>query len=238
MAQVEHLAWDSEFFGMPVVRIEGAALSPDQLAAELDALKQLGRGLAYWFSPDLDTPTDAELAALGATFADRRTTLARPLDSTHSGSATANVEVFRAAVPTPALRALAIEAGAYSRFRVDKRFGPERFESLYSRWMEVSLTGELADACLVTRDGEREVGVITLMHRGDCGRIGLMAVAPDRRQLGLASDLVHAALDDMVDHECSSAEVVTQGQNSASIQLYESCGFAIRGVERVYHFWL
>ena len=223
---------------MTIVRIEGAALPPDQLVAELDALKKHGRGLAYWFSPDLDIPTDEELTALGGTFAERRITLTRPLDSAPSGSAAAGVEVFQAKKPTPALRALAIEAGTHSRFRVDDRFGTERFESLYSRWMEATLTGELADVCLVTRDGEREIGVITVEHSGSCGRIGLMAVAPDSRQHGIASQLVHAALDDMIDHECDSAEVVTQGRNHASIQLYESCGFAIERVERVYHFWL
>jgi ribosomal protein S18 acetylase RimI-like enzyme len=238
MAQVGHLAWDTEFFGMPVVRIEDAALSLDQLAAQLDALKQRGKGLVYWFSSDLDAPTEAEIAALGGTLADRRTTLARPLDSTPTGSVGTNVEVFRATKPTPAMRALAIEAGSYSRLRVDDRIGTERFESLYSRWMEVSLTGELADTCLVVRDGEREIGVITVVHGGDCGRIGLMGVAPDKRQQGIACNLVHAALDDMIDHGCKSAEVVTQGRNYASIQLYESCGFAVRSVERVYHFWL
>jgi ribosomal protein S18 acetylase RimI-like enzyme len=237
MAQVEHLAWDSEFFGMPVVQIEGAALSLDQLAAELDALKQHSRGVAYWFSSDLEAPTDAELEALGGTFADRRTTLVHPLDSPRSGS-TAGVEVFRARTPTPAMRALAIEAGSHSRFNVDDRFGTERFESLYSRWMEVSLTGELADTCLVVRDGDRELGLITVAHGGDCGRIGLMGVAPDNRQQGIASNLVHAALDDMIDHGCKVAEVVTQERNQASIRLYESCGFAIQHVERVYHFWL
>jgi dTDP-4-amino-4,6-dideoxy-D-galactose acyltransferase len=238
MAQVEHLAWDTEFFGMPVVRIEGTGLSLDRLAAELDALKQHGRGLAYWFSSDLDAPTDAELVALGGGSADHRVTLAHPLDSTRANSATADVEVFQATKPTPSMRALAIEAGSYSRFRTDERFGTERFESLYSRWMDVSLTGELADTCLVVRDGEREIGLITVAHGGDCGRIGLMGVAPEKRQQGVASNLVHAALDDMVDHGCRSAEVVTQARNPASIQLYESCGFAIRSVERVYHFWL
>ena len=218
MAHVEHLTWDTEFFGLPVARIEGEALSSDQLAAELGALKQRGYGLAYWFSPDLDIPTDAELEALSGTFADRRTTLARPLDSTPSASAPANLEVFQAAKPTPAMRALAIEAGAYSRFRVDDRFGTERFESLYSRWMEVSLRGELADACLVIRDGEREIGLITVAHRGDCGRIGLMAVAPDERQHGVASDLVHAALDDMIDHGCKFAEVVTEELNRRTVR--------------------
>ena len=238
MAQVEHLAWDSEFFGMPVVRIEGAALSMDELAAELDALKLHHRALAYWFSSDLDSPADSELVALGGTLADRRTTLARPLDRAPSKSTVSNVEVFQDRKPTPAMRALAIEAGAYSRFKTDERFGPERYESLFSRWMDVSVTGELADACLVVRDGEREVGLITVAHQGNCGRIGLMAVAPDNRQHGVASDLVHAALSYMVDCECDAAEVVTQERNHASMQLYVSCGFAVQSVERVYHFWL
>ena len=75
--------------------------------------------------------------------------------------------------------------------------------------MEVSLTGELADACLVIRECDREIGMITVVNRSDCGRIGLMAVAPDERRNRVAGDLVHAALDHMIDHDCRSAEVVT-----------------------------
>jgi dTDP-4-amino-4,6-dideoxy-D-galactose acyltransferase len=238
MAQVEHLDWDTEFFGMRVARIEGEALSAEELAAELDALKRLNYGLAYWFSTDLDAPADTELEALGGTFADRRTTLARPLDSNPSASVKTSSKVVQATQPTPAIRALAIEAGAYSRFKVDDRFETERFESMYSRWIEVSLTGELADACLVIREDDREIGLITVVHRSDCGQIGLLAVAPDSRRRGVASGLVHAALENMIDHDCKAAEVVTQERNRTSIQLYESCGFAIQRVERVYHFWL
>jgi GNAT superfamily N-acetyltransferase len=79
--------------------------------------------------------------------------------------------------------------------------------------------------------------LITVAHRESCGRIGLMSVAPDMRQNGIASDLVLAAFDYMIDCGCSSAEVATQERNHASIQLYVSCGFAVERVERVYHFW-
>ena len=136
-----------------------------------------------------------KLSALGGRFVDRRTTYGRELPPQSQGSPAPGVEAFDAARPTPALQELALEAGVRSRFNIDPKVGRERFEALYSRWIEASVSGELASVCLVSRQAGTETGLVTVEISDDCGRIGLFAVAEPHRRSNLGQGLVQAHLE-------------------------------------------
>ena len=70
------------------------------------------------------------------------------------------------------------------------------------------------------------------------GEIGLLAVDATARGRGVGRSLVRAAHSAMIRRGCTQASVATQQANVGACALYESAGYAIRQVERVYHLWL
>lgn len=238
LPNAEPLQWDSSFFGTSVAAVAGEEQTLEELARTLDALKRDGTRLVYWFGPEREGPGDDDLRRLGGILVDHKVRYVRSLRDVAADALRPGREPETATRATPALLALAVESGRYSRFRSDERIERERFEALYREWMLRSLDGSLADAVLAVRDAGREVGVITVACRDGCGRIGLSAVDPDFTGRGVGTDLVRAALRHFVARGCDRAEVVTQARNTRACQLYERCGYAVAGVQRVVHFWL
>lgn len=233
------LDWDSNFFGFPVARIELADLDTAQLTGLLSDLRQQGVRLVYW--PARDVPASPEqIAALGGRLVDTKTTFLTDLTALNlihvDGSVP--VESCDVAFPRDALRALAVQSGEYSRFAVDPNIPRAKFEELYMRWIDGSLSREIADEVLVIRDDGRIAGMITLGRKGDRGDIGLLAVDQAYRGRGYGEHLVRQAQAWFLDRGYRWGQVVTQGANMAACRLYTKCGYSVEKTEAYYHFWL
>jgi len=240
LESVEKLEWDSEFFGISIARLRSVGQPIAALSTQLRALKRQDYRLVYWLSPTLELPSDRELTELGGVLVDLRATYSRECVQASGGEIAHNskVEALERVIVTPALRSLALQAGVYSRFRKDPRIGRNNFEALYTRWIESSVSGDFADAVFVARSSGVEVAMITVRCRERIGSIGLFAVDPSQQKQGLGAELLNAALEYFCLHGCDIAEVVTQLENRAACRLYEHCGYSLKKVERVYHFWL
>jgi dTDP-4-amino-4,6-dideoxy-D-galactose acyltransferase len=136
------------------------------------------------------------------------------------------------------LEALAVQSGAFSRFRVDPRIPDAQFEQLYRTWVRNSIRREMADEVLVVREGQRTVGFLTLKADGESGRIELLAVDVESRGKGYGVELVRAAEECFRAMGCDSGSVVTQAANRPACRLYRKCGYEIVLTEYFYHFWL
>ncbi|MEJ5992152.1 GNAT family N-acetyltransferase [Ramlibacter sp. PS3R-8] len=233
---VESLAWDSGFLGVPVSRIVADGASRGELAAAVARLQEEGTHLAYLFT---DSPLPAEDAgALHALLVDRKVTYrieAGALPTRHPLPA---VRPYEAGMPQADLERLAVQSGKYSRFHVDPRFPDPKFVELYLLWLRKSLTREIADEVLVATEGGAPCGLVTMAQSGGCGKIGLVAVDEAYRGRGLGRQLVEAAKGWFAARGVAFADVVTQQDNVAACGLYETCGFRVHQVQFVYHLWL
>ncbi|RYY87919.1 aminotransferase class I/II-fold pyridoxal phosphate-dependent enzyme, partial [archaeon] len=90
--------------------------------------------------------------------------------------------------------------------------------------------------------GFREVGFITVSRKHSSANIGLLAVDPSCRRLGIASALLSRATLWALEHlgylPHTTLDVVTQGTNSIAIACYRAFGFRLASVQDVYHIWL
>ncbi len=243
------LDWESSHFGFSVAQLANPDLNDADLAASLRLARREGVRLLVW--PTLggrDVPR-AVLDEFGGTLVDRKATFCRQLepvlanDPPHSG-AESPVVPYTATIVSTALGELAISAGIYSRFHVDPHFTDERFEAMYRRWIERSVTGDMADIVLVVplvdRDGgagQGLGGMITLAESGGIASIGLVAVAAAVRGTGIGSALMHAAHRWMQQRGAREAQVVTQLANLPACRLYERSGYRLSRVQHYYHFW-
>ena len=112
-----------------------------------------------------------------------------------------------------------------------------RFTKLYKTWIEKSLSGEIADIVYVTRSGSLITGFITLVKKGLTGQIGLVAVHPDYRSMGIASSLMMTADAWYIKQGCENAIVVTQSNNKPACRLYERYDYKICSEVAIFHYW-
>jgi dTDP-4-amino-4,6-dideoxy-D-galactose acyltransferase len=207
----------------------------------LDGARREGTRLAYLFTESRKAAQLAE--AVGGTPISERVTFARSISPSdvarmRSEATAVPVEQWLGNTPTNELLQLARDAGNYSRFRLDSRIPVAVFERLYDAWIANSLSGQIAEKVLVTRDALSLTGLVTVGGKNGRADIGLLAVHLRARGHGLGKALVLAALEWGAEQQFREAQVVTQQANTGACRLYASCGYAIEQVEHVLHFWL
>lgn len=226
----ELLEWDTEFWGFPIGRVVGRAVS-----AEVDEWASAnGVACVYFLAPsdDPDGVRDAEDG--GFELVDVRVELDRPSDG---GEA---VEV-RSARPDDLeqLRTLAgrVHRGE-TRFYADPGFPDERCDELYALWIERSAAG-WADQVFVAEADAEVAGYVSCHADEERGRgsIGLIGVGEAARGRGLGASLVNAAVAWSRERGLPAVSVVTQGRNVQAQRLFQRCGFRTAAVDLWFHKW-
>ncbi|WP_019947604.1 GNAT family N-acetyltransferase [Hymenobacter aerophilus] len=234
---VQHLPWDSNFLGFAVGQLRRSELPSGGLAPLLARARQQGYRLIYWFVP----PGLAAAAALDgcpvALLADHKVRFRLPV------SAGQAIQLPAGLAPTrdysPGLRALASQAGGYSRFQTDPNFAPEVHERLYQRWLERSVNGELAREVLVYQPQPAGPvrGFMALSQHDNRTQIELIAVESVSRGQGIGAAFIEAARARAAAVGHTIVQVITQADNPAC-RLYRREGFVLEHEELVYHLWL
>jgi ribosomal protein S18 acetylase RimI-like enzyme len=238
---IVRLDWDSEFFGFHVARIPSDTPF-EAIPGILQSAKLLGVRLVYWAAPDIQAESVARREIAHFRVVDQ-ITLRKSLSM---GGQLPSLELLGFQIEQCTKREdgrdlldLALQAGSLSRFRLDSRFAPYVFTSLYEMWIDRSCGGEIADAVFRICDSNGVVaGMITLSLRGQCCSIGLVAVSPEYRRRGLGRALLQAGEEFALANKCNEMSVVTQTQNDDAIRLYEAAGFLNSEYLACYHFWL
>ncbi len=232
----EQLPWDSEFFGLKVGRLYGNRLTPERAAATLEWCREKGVGCLYFLADAADPQTAQAAEAAGFRFVDVRCTYEFELSPRRPGALSTAVRPFEPG-DLPALERIASANHTDSRFYFDGGFRRERCDALFATWIRRSCSG-WADAVFVAGFAGCPAGYITCHLRGQQnGSIGLIALDHQFRGHGFGQQLVSAALDYFRQRGVRRVEVVTQGRNVRSQQMYQRSGFAIRDFELWYHLW-
>ena len=224
------LAWDTEFWGRPIARVDASSVTPDSVRAIDEWCLAHGVGCAYLL---LDVGDSAStLAAERGDFflTDVRVTFRADL----RGRVTQPRPHVRPAQPRDRepLAELARVCHDTTRFFHDPHFDRERCGELYARWMLSSIDGGAATV-LVAEIGGAPVGYVTC----EAGRIGLIAVAESARRRGVGQALCDAAFDSFVELGEQTVEIVTQGRNLPAQRLFQRAGAHVDGVELWFHKW-
>ncbi len=235
---IQPLPWDSEFLGFAVGQLPAAALTtPGQLVLALDEARRQGYRLLYCFV----VPASAADAVLQknsqALLADRKVRFRLPVAASQPLALPAGVGPIYE--NSAALRALAPQAGAYSRFQTDPNFAPDVGLRLYELWLALSLSGEQAREVLVYQPdaASSPLGFVTLVDEAGCTEIGLIAVDVAQRGQGIGAALVEAARCRAAAVGHTAVELTTQAANPAC-GFYRREGFEAVHEEHVYHLWL
>jgi dTDP-4-amino-4,6-dideoxy-D-galactose acyltransferase len=232
MTDIQPLAWDSEFWGFPVGRLQATTLRHEDWPAIRESSRELGIRCLYFLADPTDAETVVAAEACGMHYADTRMTFARKLDvaSLPATVRPATTDDIEALVP------LARVGHKDSRFFFDPGFDRHRCGDLYETWLRRSLEG-FADRTLVAVHNDRPVGYMTL-HRRQTGQVGIIAIDEAARGLGLGRALIEAAHATYLEWGLEEASVVTQLRNIAAQRLYQANGYRIAEVGHWFHAWL
>ena len=234
MLRIEHLNWDSDFFGYKVGRISLDKTVPDQPSEDLILkAKQDAYKLLYLFVPaenyDINTPA--------AQLVDQKATYAKTITG-RSTVDTSEVESYTAPDPNEAITDLALQSGEYSRFRVDPGFMNNEFRRLYEIWIMNSVNRSIAEEVFVIRDQDKEIGLITLSIKNNIGNIGLLSVDSSYRNRSLGKKLLAKVEDYCFEKGITTIHVVTQSDNKIACSFYEKNGYRLFTCEKIYHLWI
>ncbi len=239
---LKFLEWDSHHFGLPVARLLPDRPTESELGELLEQARQAGIGLVYWTTPVEEWAGHPLLERYGGRAVGHRATFVSPLSPLtreDAGDKAVVIREYPKGAASDALLALAVEAGAYSRFRLDPRIPTERFEALYRLWVQRSTLREIAGTVLIAESPAGELlGFVTIAQEENAGVIGLIAVARAAQGQGVGTNLMEAARSWMLARSLTTARVCTQRENEAACRLYCRTGFEPASVETDYHFWM
>lgn len=222
---IEHLAWDSNFFGYRIGRF--LVEEEDDFNIENLKEKSLAEGyrLVYIFSKK---PLCTNIPPI-----DIKVVYSRDITAADAGYPL----LPQATKATDVLYSLAFRSGKYSRFRLDEKIGKEAFQKMYKRWMDNSLAGTGADKVFKYEIDGEEAGFITISH-GETANVGLIAVDEKYGRRGIGSALMESAFRDAFDHGARTIALPTQKHNVEACAFYEKKGFKITDTTYIYHLWV
>lgn len=206
---LQPLEWESQFFALPtaIVRLsdDGPLLAAEDFAAWQRVQAKIPATRTDWL--------DA-LQQQGFRLVEGEADLA--IGVTQHASPGAEIATGK---DIPALRQLAAQAFALSRFRAPW-YAPDDSGRFYAQWIENAVKGTFDHLCLVFRAPDGTIqGFVSLRKLNDTeARIGLLAGR------GMGEQLMQAALAWAQQQQLSTLRVATQMGNTAALKRYIASG--------------
>jgi dTDP-4-amino-4,6-dideoxy-D-galactose acyltransferase len=229
------LNWDSKFFGYEVAKISFNQSGNVDLENLFQEIKTKRIRLTYLLAPPTDTELNKNIARNGGILVDQKVIYSKTTQA-HS-KYTNNIIEFTGKQANEKLIELALRAGVYSRFLIDKNFKNWEFERLYTHWLLNSLNKSIAFKIVVALSNTHIVGLVTLGEKENQADIGLVSVDKNFGRRGIGSDLINFADNAAYELKYKNIKVTTQLQNTSACKLYEKCNFILESTLNVYHFW-
>jgi len=232
----DYLGWDSAFFNKKVGKIILQEVDRNLLVAGLKKARYEGYQLLYLYLPQKVFINDEILMQFNGKLVDRKAEFQFNLKK---GRLNSNlVDEYKSADLTDDLENLSYLCGRYSRFYTDRGFEQGDYYRLYYTWISKSISKELADRVFVIQENGKSVGMVTLKHENNIGKIGLIAVAESVQGKGYGRQLIEACKNSLAESGIQKLQVSTQLNNRSACQLYIKCGFRKTSVTNIDHFCL
>lgn len=234
------LDWDTEFWAMPIGRVEGDTLTSERID-RVDAWAHEHEIACLYFLARSDDPDTVRLAEdAGFRLVDVRVTMTRPSGTPPLSAPDVPRLVIRAWLPADIsdLRRLALDSYTISRFYYDGRFPSDKCADLYATWIERSCGGE-ADAVLVAEVDAAVAGYISCHLPEADGRatFGLIAVDDQLRRLGIGDALLAEGIAWLEERGADRISIATQGRNVGTQRFVQRQGFLTEELQLWFHKW-
>ena len=232
---IKTLEWDSQFFGYPVARINFDKEGSDCLDDLFLNIESKKLRVTYFYVPPAEKELISRITKKGGILVDQKVIFSKNTEK-HNKYSNDIIE-FQGIDLNIKLIELVLQAGKYSRFRLDANFNKKEYQRLYIEWLSKSIKKEIAFKTMVSKNGSDIVGITTVGEKTQFADIGLVAVDKHHLRQGIGYDLIHSADTVAYDKGIKEIKVVTQFENKGACRLYEKCHFHIEKITNIYHYW-
>jgi len=232
---IKTLEWDSQFFGYPVARINFDKEGSDCLDDLFLNIESKKLRVTYFYVPPAEKELISRITKKGGILVDQKVIFSKNTEK-HNKYSNDIIE-FQGIDLNIKLIELVLQAGKYSRFRLDRNFNKREYQRLYIEWLSKSLKKVIAFKTLVAKEGSDIVGITTLGEKAKFADIGLVAVDKNFHGQGIGCDLIHSADNVANEKGIKEIKVATQLKNKGACRLYEKCHFQIEKITNIYHYW-
>ncbi len=232
MNLLKYLSWDSQCFGYKIGEI---LASTDTLEKAIKQAYQENYRLLYYRANPNDEKLNLLAQNLRGVLVDEKVTFVQKIPQKFPYS---KAKLYLASILHPDLLQLALQSGAFSRFKLDKNFKNNEYEKLYTAWIENSVRKEIAKEIIIYQPENEIVGMLTLTTQAQLAYVGLLAVHQNYQKQGIGKELLWKAFETAQNWRASHLQIVMQRANQKACLFYEKMGFQIEKIENIYHFWL
>lgn len=231
---IEKLEWDSTHFKLSVGKFE---LSNDSDFELLSSLSKDAFDVIYLFTtPELSQQFNSWFLFHQLNLMDRKQLLAMAVPNGRSIEIDSSIS--EVTILSERALSLAFQSAAYSRFKIDSNFEKEVWQTLYTNWIEGSVSKRIAKATYGYFEAGNLLGLITYGIKNGAGDIGLLAVDEATRGKGIGKKLVAKVINQSISDTLEKLTVVTQGLNVNAVNFYKTCGFEVENEIDIYHYWV
>jgi dTDP-4-amino-4,6-dideoxy-D-galactose acyltransferase len=232
--KIKYLIWDSDFFKKKIGQISVG--NSDNLVSILQKIKEVNYQLIYVSGNKDFFINDDILKQFNGKLVGKKVLFEKNLES--KKEQTSFVTEYTSDELIFDLEQLAYISGKYSRFKLDKNFLKEDFCRMYRTWIENSVKHKIADKVFVTKEKDSIKGMVTLKIDDEKGYIGLIAVSTSMQGKGYGKALISACENELLHRGVFKLEIPTHADNIQACKFYEKCGFELKQISNIYHFWL
>lgn len=233
-AHVEHLPWDSEFFGVQIgrVRLDDA---DEIVMSEIDAEARERDIVCLYGSLDPNRSDASPLVQAGGfRLLEIGVTMARSTATPLDVPPTDAIVRPGTEADLPVLADSIALLAPWSRFAVDPRFGVDQARRLHEAWVERAAEGDQDRWRLVVAEDSSGIVAFATVTMHPVRRIDLMGtVRPGKGAPWALMAHVLKSTDGPVLHGGPIAV-----RNIAPLRFTEHCGFDVAEVRYLYHRWL
>ena len=222
---IKRLDWDSNFFGFEVGEIFNTANLEESKNYSLIVLKQ-------------NEDKDVQIENFEKKFQETKVIFNRMLHSRNRYTLCNNIIDFdKLQVAPNSLYPLAFESGKNSRFKLDSNIGIEKFELLYTKWIDNSIIKQYADKVFYVNKLKETIGLVTVKLSPDFATIGLIAVSEKHQGKGIGKDLIYKVEEYCISQNIFQLKIPTQKENKLACLFYSGLGYSILEENIIKHFW-
>lgn len=232
---IEYLNWDSDFLKLKTGLINTS--NADILSQSLLQAREENYQLIYVYGDQHFFPNEIILQRYSGKLVDRKVIYEKFLNANNIGNYN-RTKLYNSKHLNESLIKLAYESGKFSRFKLDSGFPEHVFKNMYHKWILNSVNGTIANYVYVLEENNQTLAMVTLKVENHILKIGLIATLPEYQGKGCGKQLINRAIQTAMENSLNKIEVPTQLNNKQACNFYESCGFSIKSISNIYHFWL
>jgi len=234
MIVVEKLDWDSHFFKKEIGRVVVDQIDLAFYEEINDFIAKSSYDLIYLFEKNVEHRHNP---IVEESLKDTKVVYQKTLFSSQIDSRNCKKYINSEVKSLDTLYSLAIASGEYSRYRIDPKFSTQDFVKLYTKWIDNTLNGTIADDIFVYQEQENIIGLVTAKYAGQKSEIGLIAVEDGHRGKSIGSSLLKTIECEAIKRGCNTVSVATQLSNLSACGFYEKNEYKIVNKVNIYHIW-